>query len=280
MAPARVLLVCLLMLAGGSSAAVAAEPASLVKARTLYNKADYDGAIAAAAEARRIPEWADTAALVIARAHLERYRQRSDPADLAAGGEALVSVRAAALPPREHVDLLVGMGQYLYLSDAFGASSELFDSALAQSVLLNGQERLLVLDWWANALDRSAQSRPADRRAPVFERLIARMQDELRRDAASPVANYWLAAAARGLGDADRAWDAAIAGWVRSGLWPETAPNVRADLDRLVTQVIIPERVRMRGARDAAEATKTMRDEWELVKQQWSVTAAPPPLDP
>ena len=223
-----------LLVMGAASVVTAAEPPALLKARQLYNAADYDGAILAAEEARRAPQWADTASLVLARSYLERYRQRTDPTDLMAGREALESIDASALPPRESVDLLVGMGQYLYLSDAFGASAELFDSALAQGYLLNGQERLLLLDWWANALDRSAQARPSDRRPAVFHRLVAAMEEELRRDAASPVANYWLAAGARGAGDVERAWDAAVAGWVRSKLWPETAARVRGDLDRLV----------------------------------------------
>jgi hypothetical protein len=252
----------------------AAEPVALVKARAAYNSGDYDAAIEFASEARKQPEWADMAALVMARAYFERYRRRSDPADLAAGLGALVAVRASALPPREHVDLLVGLGQYLFLTEAFGASAELFDSALAQSYLLNGQERLSLLDWWANALDRSAQARPADRRAREFDRLIVRMEEEVDRDPANPVANYWLAAGARGAGDVERAWDYAVAAWVRSGLWPEAAPKVREDLDRLVVQVIVPERVRARGAREPQEAAKALLDEWATIKEQWST---PPP---
>ncbi len=64
------------------SPALAAEPAALAKARQRYNAGDFDGAISAAAVARNIPSSADAASLVIARAHLERYRQRADPADL------------------------------------------------------------------------------------------------------------------------------------------------------------------------------------------------------
>ena len=253
----------------------AAEPAALVKARAAYNAGDYDAAIQAAAEARKQPEWADAASLVMARAYLERYRRRSDRADLTAGGEALQAVRAGALTPREHVDLLVGLGQHLFLSDLFGGSAELFDTALAQGYLLNGQERLSLLEWWASALDRSAQARPSDRRAPVFERLIARMDEEVDRDAANPVANYWLAAAARGAGDIERAWELAIAAWVRSALWPEAAVRVREDLDRLVVQVIVPERVRARGAREPQEASKAMLDEWARIKEQWRLLPSP-----
>ena len=258
-----------LTLLGVGSAAWAAEPASLAKARALYNEANYQGAIDAAAVARRQPEWADAAALVIARAHLERYRQTAVPADLTAAREALGTVRSASLSPRDQVDLIIGLGQSLYLGEIFGAAAELFDTALARAPLLGPRDRLLLLDWWATALDREAQSRPADRRERVYERIADRMEEELRQDAGSAVANYWLAVAARGTGDVERAWDAAVAAWVRSSLTPETASTLRVDLDRLVNQALIPERARGRAARNQQEATTAIRAEWELVKQQW-----------
>jgi len=249
----------------------AAEPAALAKARLLYNAADYDAAIAAATEARTQPASADAGALVLARAHLERYRQRADPADLSAARDALQAIKPDALGSRDRVDLLVGLGQSLFLGEAFGAAAELFDAALVQGITLAPRARVLLLDWWASALDREAQSRPADRRAPVFERIIARMEDELRIDPASPPASYWLAVAARGAGDLDRAWDAAIAGWVRAALNPETAPAVRADLDRFVGQVLIPEKARRRQAlsHEGPEPAEALRSEWELLKSQW-----------
>ena len=44
--------------------------------------------------------------------------------------------------PRDHVDLLIGMGQFLYLSEEFGAAAGLFDNALAQAFLLNRQRSI------------------------------------------------------------------------------------------------------------------------------------------
>jgi len=258
--------VCALALVCGLAAPVlAAEPASLARARTLYNEADYDGAIAAAADARRQAASADAASLVLARAHLERYRQRADPSDLSAAREALQVVNQNALGRRDRVDLLIGLGQSLFLSEAFGAAAELFDAALVQGAALPPRARTLLLDWWASALDREAQSRPPDRREPVFDRIVSRMEEELRVDPGSAPASYWLAVATRGAGDLERSWDAAVAGWVRASLDPETAGSVRADLDRLVNQALIPERARQRPA-GAAEA---LRGEWELIKSQW-----------
>ena len=84
-------------------------------------------------------------------------------------------------------------------------------------------------------MDRDAQRRPVNRRSPVFERVIARMEEEIRSDSGSAPANYWLAAAASGAGDVDRAWNAAVAGLVRAGLAAHGADKLREDLDRLVT---------------------------------------------
>ena len=118
-------------------------------------------------------------------------------------------------------------------------------------------------------MDRDAQRRPVERRSRVFERVIARMEEELRSDPGSAPANYWLAAAARGAGDVDRAWDAAVAGWVRAGLTPHGAGKLREDLDRLVTQALIVERARARPAPEQQDAMTGLRGEWELVKSQW-----------
>lgn len=259
----------LLLLVLLASPVSAAEHPSLAKARALYNAGDFDGAITAAAVSRRVPGNGDASALVIARSHLEWYRQRADPADLAAAREALASVRSDALTARDQVDLLVGLGQSLYLSEVFGAAAELFDTSLSRAALLPQRDRLLLLDWWATALDREAQTRAPDRRGPVFERIAERMEAELREDPASAAANYWLAVAARGTGDVDRAWDAAVAGWVRSTLRPEASEALRADLDRLVTQALIPERARTRPAPEQPNALATLRGEWDLVKEQW-----------
>ena len=42
-----------------------------------------------------------------------------------------------------------------------------------------------------------------------------------------------------------------------------------ADLDRLVTQALIPERARTRSARDQTDAANALRTEWETLKSQW-----------
>jgi hypothetical protein len=260
------MLVCLL---GVASLAGAAEPPSLAKARALYNSGNYEGAIDAAAVARRQPMWADAAALVMARSYLERFRQNADAKDLVAARETFQTIKASALMARDHVDLTIGLGQIVYLGETFGAAADLFQNALSRSSLLGARDRMMLLDWWATALDREAQSRPADRRRVVFERIGARMEEELRQDPGSWVANYWQAVALRGTGDIEGAWSAAVAAWVRSILSPETTAELRADLDRLVMQALIPERSRVMAVRDPQEAVSALRAEWDLLKQQW-----------
>lgn len=252
-----------------ASPALAAESESLARARARYNAGDFEGAIDAAAVARNLPASADAAALVIARSHLERYRQRADPQDLSTAREALVAVNAASLSPRDQVDLFIGLGQSLYLGEVFGAAAELFGTALNRAALLSAADRRQLLDWWATALDREAQTRDPQRRGQVFQRILDRMDTELRQDPANPVANYWLAVAARGIGDPERAWDAAVAGWVRSRMSPGTADALRADLDRLVEQAIIPERAYLKPAAEQQDTMAALRAAWELVKEQW-----------
>jgi hypothetical protein len=247
-----------------TSTAGAAEHPALAQARALHNAADYDAAISAAAVARAVPAWADAAALVGARSYLERYRLRLDPADLIAAREALTAIHPTALSPRDHLDLLVGYGQALYLGGTFGAAAELFDTALSRSSILSARDRLLLLDWWATAVDREAQALAVDRRVPLLERLNERMEEEVRQDPGNLAANYWLAASARGEGDGERAWHAAVAGWIRAIFQPESAGALRSDLDRLVTEVLIPER-----EREEPEAGAALRVEWEALKEQW-----------
>ena len=251
-----------------ASVTYAADPTPLARARMLYNAGDYDGAIAAAMLARMQPAAADAAALVEARAHIERYRRGAEATDLEAAREALNAIRAAVLSPRDQVDFLVGLGQSLYFTDLFGPAADLFDTALERGTLLADHDRVMLLDWWATALDREAQAAPPDRRARLNARIMERMDAELRRDPSSAPANYWRAVSARGSGDLDTAWDAAVAAWVRAALGP-TGSQLRTDIDRLVTEAIIPERARSRQGHEQADAAESLRSQWNLIKEQW-----------
>ena len=87
----------------------------------------------------------------------------------------------------------------------------------------------------------------------------------------STVASYWLVAGARGTGDVERAWYAAIAAWVRAAQAGRprrrasdgsqsprrrrpSFPNARASLPRTIRE----------------SAAAAMRKEWESLKQAWT----------
>jgi tetratricopeptide (TPR) repeat protein len=251
-------------------AAPAAAADALAEARRLYNLGQYDAAEQAAHDAFKERGAAEGARLVLGRIYLERYRRTGDEADLTSGREALTAVDARLLDERERLELMIGTGEALYLEDRFGPAAELFQSALdGGSVLeLAAYERLL--DWWATALDRLAQTRPRDGREPIYRRVVERMEREVGQKPGSTPASYWLAAAARGSGDIDRAWNAAIAGWVRGPLALDRGAALRADLDRLVVQAIIPERAARLNTPDPRQAIAGMVAEWEAFKTSWS----------
>jgi len=272
--------------AAAAALALGASPQDpLVLARQLYNQQQYDAAIVAATEAGRLPEVADTAAVVLARAHLERFRASGEGADLSAAREALVGVDSSRLTSRDRRDLTVGYGELLYFDGHYGAAAEMFAAALAAAgtrpdarpaakpsaapqAAPSSADREVVLDWWAVALDHEAQlSADADRRR-LYTRIVDRMEPEAAADPPSAAAMYWLAAAAAGAGDADRAWHAAIAGWIRAPLAAGPRASLRADLEQLVQQAVIPMRAQLPSAGgDARRAAAAMQVEWEAVKE-------------
>jgi hypothetical protein len=100
------------------------------------------------------------------------------------------------------------------------------------------------------------------------------MESELRKDPTSAAAAYWVAAASFARGNVDRAWEAAVAGWVRGILSVDRGMTLRPDLDRLVRDAIIPERLRRiqsTASNGEAQATEaSMLAEWTLIKDQWA----------
>jgi hypothetical protein len=75
--------------------------------------------------------------------------------------------------------------------------------------------------------------------------------------------------ATRGSGETLEAWDAAIAGWVRARLAGSRSAALRADLDKLVLQGIIPDRVAAMAVERREQAESDLRGEWTLVKERW-----------
>jgi hypothetical protein len=243
----------------------------LAQARTFYNQELYELAMKSASEAEADHQVADEAALIVARANLERYRQTHDQANLTAARDALRTIDSTKLSADSRTELTVGLGEWLFLDDRPGAAAELFDAALGHADTMGPGPRDRVLDWWATSVDRHAQVTP-QHRTELYGRIVDRMERELRERPDSVAAAYWLAAAARSMGDLDRAWTAAVAGWLRARVLPTRGAALRADLDRLVQTAIIPERAReLSGpSHDTTDAVEVMTGEWEHLKTEWN----------
>ena len=246
----------------------AADP--LLDARRLYNQGQFDAAEQAARDAARFPATADGARVVLGRIQLERYRRTPAAADLSGAIATLREVDTKRLDARERIELAIGLAEALYLEDRFGAAATFFESLLDDSDALGAGAHERVLDWWATATDRSAQLRPMAERAEIYRRLATRMAQEISRDPGSHPAAYWLAAAARGAGDPERALNEATAAWVRAPLARDGGVALRADLDRLVVQGILPDRANRLQMRDSTQALAGMVGEWEAFKSVWA----------
>jgi hypothetical protein len=236
----------------------------LARARALYNARQFEAAVNAAEQARLLPSKANAADLVAARAYLERFRVSGASDDLTNARERFRRLSPGGFTPRERTEYIVGLGETLYFDGAYGAAATVFDTVLQSKESLSADARERVLDWWATAIERDGKSRPESERLAAYQRIRTRMEDELTRVGESGTAAYWLAAAARGQGDLQGAWDAAQAGWVRAPLSAGRAEAVRADLDQLVVRGIVPDR-----ARALAQPVDALRLQWEQFKERW-----------
>jgi hypothetical protein len=69
-----------------------------------------------------------------------------------------------------------------------------------------------------------------------------------------------------------RAWNLAVAGWIRAG---HANATLRTDLDRLVLQGVIPDLAVSRAGRSPTdgvtiELMAQLADDWESVKARWA----------
>ena len=247
----------------------AAQRAELARAREAYNGARYDEAIEAALTAQKVAVTSDAATVVLCRAYLERYRQRANPADLAGARSQLGTVRVSNLDARDHIDFLMALGEALFFEDDYGAAAVLFESGIDGAVAQGAATGEAMLDWWGSAVERHADALARDARMIAFGRMRDRMARELARHPGSAAAAYWVVVGTRGAGEPDAAWDAAIAGWVRARLAGSLSAQLRSDLDKLVLEGIIPDRVQSMPAERRGQAESDLRAEWAVVKERW-----------
>ena len=253
----------------------AAAQSDLERARILYNSGQFEEAIAAATSAKRRPAVAPSATLIIARARLERFRAVGDPNDLAAARSELASLNPRNLASQEAIEWQVGVGSALYLENQLGPAAEIFTSILPSArARLTEAEFDKLLEWWGGTMSRLAETHTGDARKHAYERFRSDARLELERNPLSRPATYWMAVSTRGTGDLEAAWDAAVAGWVRAGGQPE-GRQLREDLERFVTQTLIPERAQaIAGQRLDAKPTiaeiAALTEEWRAVTGNWA----------
>lgn len=248
-------------------------PDVLTRAREAYNAQRIDEAITLAQQAREVDRTAASAAVVLARASLERYRLAGDVADVAVARQALLGVAPWRLSASEVRELRLGTAELLFVDDHFGAAAEVL-AGLLETLPADAPslERERLFDWWASALDRHAQLGPEEDRQRHYARILAGAEREAGHTPSSVAALYWLAAACRGVEDLERAWSVAVAGWVQA---PLVAPGGRgvtlqADLDRLMREAIIPERARRAAPPADPEALRVaLAAEWDAIRKRW-----------
>jgi hypothetical protein len=265
--------------------ALAIAQSDLEKARAMYNAGQYDECIAIAAIAKNKPAAASSATLISARARLERFRQTDDPKELTAARADLVSLNASMLAPQEIIEWQIGLGTALFLDDQPGPAAEMFTTVLPTARgRLPAAEFDKLVEWWASALFRVAESQSGAARREAYVSMLSAVRAELERNPLSRPSAYWVVVAARGTGDFEGAWNAAFTAWIRAGAQPD-GKSLRTDLDRFVTQTLIPERAQARtgqrlDARAAQAEIAALTEQWRMLAEHWQPAAPPAPGAP
>jgi hypothetical protein len=267
----RCLTATFVLLAASTSVMAQREVDPLTRARQAYNDGQFDRALVLANEAMRTPAWADSASVVVARALLDRYRRTTDEVDLAAARKALLAVTPSRLKAGEAAELHLGMAELMYFDLQFGVATELFEAALDRPGMVPAKSRDRVLEWWAASLNREAQLAPDAQRMSKYWRMLTRLGHESANGPATPAVVYWMAAAARGVDDLDRAWTLAIAAWIQAPLVAGArAAEMRRDVDDLMAAIII-ERATRTAESDPEAMKVAFTAEWEAIKERWKV---------
>jgi hypothetical protein len=257
----------------------AAAQSELERARRHYNAGHFDAAIASAEGARRKAVNAPASALIIARSRLELFRLLGNPEDLNAARTELIAIDLRPLSRQEMLEWQIGLGEALFLDNLPGPASEMFRAVIPSArAQLTSTEIEKLIDWLATSISVVAEGANGAARLDEYRELRTVCEGELDHEPASRAATYWMVAALRGTGDLDRAWNSAIAGWIRASAVPR-ADGLQADLDRLVVRTIIPERAQVRtgqrlDAPNTIAAIAMMTAEWHSVTGRWSGPAA------
>ena len=246
----------------------------LERARALYNAGQFDESIAIADVAKHRASAAPSATLITARALLDRFREQGNSEDLTTARGHLMTLNPRLLAPQEIIEWQIGVGTALFLENQPGPAADMFSTVLPSARgTLPAAEYDKLIEWWAGALSRVAEAQMGAARRDAYAAMHSAVRVELERDPLSRATAYWVVVAARGAGDFDGAWNAAFTGWIRAGAQPE-GKKLRSDLDRFITQTLIPERAQARtGQRLDAKATQTeiatLTEQWRALTESW-----------
>jgi len=252
----------------------AAAQSDLSRARQLYNQGRFDESITTAEAARAKPKAAASAGLVIARARLERFRKSGSQQDLSESRHELLSLDPKALSASEAVEWNIGLGEALVLEHQFGPASKIFSDVIVNDRShLTPAERDKLIEWWANAVATQAETLPRSARIEQYAGLLSTLKMMTNEKLSSRAAVYWSVVAARGVGDVEAAWNGAVAGWIRAQSM-DGRNQLRADLEKFVTETLIPERAQARTGQPLdVRATRTevfaITEEWRGVTERW-----------
>ena len=192
------------------------------------------------------------------------------PSDLSAAREALGTVRAASLDERDQLELLLALGESLFLEDDFGAAAEILESGLDARRQRRRSSPKSMLEWWGSAVERQASGLAPEPRRRAFARLVDRMQGELAQIA--DVGGRQLLDRRRPA--RRRRVDARVGrGGCRLGARAaDRRPRASRSAPTSTSwslQGVIPDRVRHIAQDQRAAAESQLKADWELVKERW-----------
>ena len=189
-----------------------------------------------------------------------------------AARRAFASVKPQELSAGDRIEFLVGLGISLFedgcADGCFAGAAEFFEQALDRAAVA-GADREAIFEWWAAALDHQAQHGLEPERPALYRRILARAEAERAARDGSASAAYWIAAGARGVGDFERAWGAAIAGFIQARYLGPRGEKLRVDLDALVKDVLLPERARALAPEDPLPRLGQLLEQWNALTARY-----------
>jgi hypothetical protein len=239
----------------------------ILHAKYLYNAGYYQQAIDEARKVKADEPTAPQVDLLLSRSYTQLYRITKEAKHLdLARAHMLAALKGYPFEhPWENHELVTGLAEIHYWDDERGPAAELF-----HSVILEGNKKIApqsyanAVDWWASTLTGLiANMNPTDPIKVSTEKEIKSTIEKAYRQSygGEPVLAYWMALVHVREGNVGKAWDVAVAGYVRA--LPQSHPDTEDISDKLanyIEQVIIP--------KSPDRDNKLKR--WNAIKERWT----------